>query len=101
MDSIIKGTTPTIKWKFSTVDVANIAAAYFVMKSDEHSIEKTLASAAIADNALSWTLTQQETLAMEQHDYILLLDWKLADETRGTGKPALIRILPAVKNEVI
>lgn len=87
MTKIVIGTTPTITYKFSVVDVADITSAILTIKErGENIIEKTLADASIGEDTLSWTLTQQETLDIGARPASMMLNWKLRDGTRGASK---------------
>lgn len=83
MASIIKGTTPTFKYTFKTVDVSKITTAFLTIKSKTN-LEKDLNDAVIGTNYLAWTLTQSETLALGDHISVMV-NWKLQDGTRGAS----------------
>lgn len=60
---IHRGTTPTIKYTFSSVLVSDIAECYLTVAQDGKTLfEKELSDATIGEDYLSWTLTQEETL---------------------------------------
>ena len=105
MDVIVRGTTPTIKWVFSTVNVETISSAYLTIRNRRTVvIEKALSEATVdtTTKSVSWTLTQAETLALKDfQEYGLFCDWLLADGTRGAGKAKTVMACPAGKNEVI
>lgn len=61
---IARGTTPTIEYTFTIVDTSNITKAYLTIKQGRTTIEKDLSEATIGEGSLSWTLTQEETLAL-------------------------------------
>lgn len=94
MASIIKGTTPTLKYTFNTVDVSSITTAYLTIKVDNdstHDIEKDLTSATVEAKSISWTLTQSETLSFKD-SISVMINWKLADGTRGASKKTIFII---------
>lgn len=103
MDEIIRGTTPTIIFKFQNVVVENITVAYLIVKQPFQAvIEKPLEDAVVEENTLSWTLSQEETLKlMAGRDCLILCDWKLADGTRGNSKTAVYSVVNGGKKEVI
>ena len=103
MAEIIKGTTPTIVYTFSTVRVSDISVAYLTIKQDGTTkLERDLTTATVGENSLSWTLTQAETLALAVDDTInLMLNWKLADGTRGASRKGSFNIGDNYKDEVI
>lgn len=105
MESIVKGTTPTIKWAFSTVDVSTIISAYLIVRNKKTVVmEKSLTDATVDTTAksISWTLTQAETLSLKEfQEYGLFCSWLLADGTRGEGKSKTVMICPTGKDEVI
>ena len=105
MDTIIKGTTPTIQYIFPDVDVEDITVAFLTIRQagidvitrDIHSAEVD-----IEESMISWTLTQEETLQlMPKGQATAYLDWKLADGTRSGGETVTFSIAPTGKNEVI
>lgn len=100
MPNIIKGTTPTIEYKFRYVDVANITEAYITLKCAGLTIEKSLEGATVGENTLSWTLTQEETLALDGKA-TLMLNWKTEDGTRGASSRTCFKIDENDINEVI
>lgn len=103
MSSIVKGTTPTIKYRFSTVDTQDISVAYLSIKQLERTvIERDLSTATVEAGALSWTLEQEETLNLQRKiPALIFLDYVLVNGLRGAGKTISIEIDPTGKNEVI
>ena len=102
MANIIRATTPTFKYKFKSVTVANITKAYLTIKQEgETIIEKTLEDATVGTDFLSWTFTQAETLQMSTSKIRVMLNWKLADGTRGASKKTTLAIDCNFKEEVI
>lgn len=85
---VIKGTTPTIKYTYSTVDVSKITKATMTIKQDNTTIcKRDLESAEIGDKYLQWTLTQAETLAINEHMNIQVqCKYKLEDGTVGASE---------------
>lgn len=83
MAAIIRGTTPTLKYKFDNIKVADIEAAYLTIKAGE-TIEKDLTSAEVGSDYIAWKLTQAETLSFSDSIWTML-NWKLADGTRGAS----------------
>ena len=93
MASIIRGTTPTLIYKFKIVRVSEIATAILTIKqADRVVIEKTLNSAVTGADSLSWTFTQQETLSLEIGSVSAMLNWVTADGTRGASKRTMVAI---------
>ena len=81
MASIIRGTTPTFKKTFDSVDVSKIVAAYLTVRG-KTSIEKGLSDAVIGEDYIAWTMTQADSLSFG--DVIsVMVNWKLDDGTRG------------------
>ena len=90
MASIIRGTTPTLKYTFNSIQVSDIVTAYLSIKSNED-IEKSLADATIGEDYISWTLSQEETLSLGESVKVMI-NWKLSDGTRGASKKTSIRV---------
>lgn len=86
MASIIIGTTPVIKYRFNTISVDNLIAAIMTVKKNGAIIlRKELPEAYVDDNALEWQLSQEETLAIGTGGARIMLNWLLADGTRGAS----------------
>ena len=68
MDEIIRGTTPTITFSFSSVRPSDISAAYLTISclGGTALVERELDSATVSSSSISWTLTQEETLAFQK-----------------------------------
>ena len=103
MAEIIQATTPTIVYKFSTVRVSDISVAFLTIKQDGVTkLERDLTTATVGDASLSWTLTQEETLSFAENETInMMLNWKLADGTRGASRKGSFNIGDNYKDEVI
>lgn len=64
---IIRGTTPTIRYTFHEVAVDTITDAYMTIEQDGRSIcELELDDAVAGTDYLDWTLSQTQTLTLEQ-----------------------------------
>lgn len=62
---IVRGTTPSIRYTFSTLNVADIIDAYLTIVQGETVIEKTLQDAEVGEDYLDWTLSQAETVQLD------------------------------------
>ena len=94
MTAIIRGTTPTLKYTFNDVQVTNITTAYQTIKIDNeptHNIEKDLSTATVEAKAISWKLTQTETLSFGNNINVML-NWKMSDGTRGASEKTNILV---------
>ena len=101
MAKIIRGTTPTITYNFSTVNVANITTAYMTIKTNcGVIIKKSLTDATVGEKSLSWTLSQEDTIAVAG-DAALMVNWKLNDGTRGASAETPVKFAPNHIVEVI
>ena len=104
---IIRYTTPTIRFTFSQIDITDIAVAYLVIKQAGNVIiERDLSSATVintqTEQALAWTLTQQETLLLNKNiNAAIYCDWKLASGTRGRSHVKSEAVEETGKSEVI
>ena len=66
MAGIIRSTTPTIRFRFNVVNVPDIVKAYLTIEQEnKRLVEKDIDDAVISDKEIAWTLTQEETLAMD------------------------------------
>lgn len=101
MSAIIRGTTPTITYTFSVVDVSTITSAYLTFVEDgETVLEKELTDAVVGEDTLSWTLTQAETLTFSDR-VTLQCNWLTNSAVRGASKKTTISVTDNVKEEVI
>lgn len=104
-NSIIKGTTPTIRYIFKTIDTNDLAVA--ILKVSQGSvavITKNISDAVISHDtkSIEWKLSQLETLGLDTKSMASIsLDWLLIDETRGAGKTVNVKVVPSATNEVI
>lgn len=101
MASIIRGTTPTLIYKFKIVDVSEITKAYLTIKQGSILIEKSLNDAVPGTDTLSWTLTQEETLSIGTRQASIMLNWVTADGTRGASGKSVLYIEDNHIEEVI
>ena len=101
MGAVIKGTTPTIIYKFNTVNVSDIATALLTIKAGGMIVvTRSLDTATVGENSLSWKLTQSETLLSTDTAQIML-NWVLGDGTRGATPETIVAFTPNHKEEVI
>lgn len=86
---IIRGTTPTISFTFSDVDITDIDSAnMYVKQTGQIVISKSIEDATIGEDGLSFTLSQEDTLLLtSKTSAVIVLDW-LSGETRGRSKTA-------------
>lgn len=104
MAQIIRGTTPTITFSYSDIQVSDISKAVLVLKQGGKDVlekDKTTATADTANNTLSWTLSQAETLDLSSKDVTLVCDWVLANGVRGRSHELISHVGEPGKNEVI
>ena len=88
MVSIVIGTTPTIRYKFSIVDPADLSEAILTIKDSRKTekLRKTLDTATVGTDSIEWTLTQEETLSLGTGSALsMMLNWLTADGTRGAS----------------
>lgn len=91
MTKIIIGTTPTITYTFKVVPVSSITKAVLTVKErGENIIEKDLSDATVGEDTLSWTLTQEETLAIGARGASIMLNWLTADGVRGASREEVV-----------
>lgn len=103
MDEIIRGTTPTIEFVFSEINIQDIETAYIEIEQfNKQIIEKPFSDAIISDALISWTLTQRETLKLtEKVDARITCVWKLNSGLRGESDELIAKVKNTAKNEEI
>ena len=102
MSNVIRATTPTIRYVFKTVSVADIAKAYLtITKNDVVVIEKELSEAAVGEDFIAWTLTQNETLSVPAGLVTSECNWLTTGGTRGSSGKATLTFERNSKEVVI
>ena len=68
MNSLIRGTTPSLKFTYSDIEMSSIDVAYLTIRQlGNNIIEKDLSSATVGSDYLLWKLTQEETLLLRNN----------------------------------
>ena len=104
MTKIVTGTTPTIKYVFSTVDPADFAEAIFTIKDshNQEKLRKTLDTATISEGRIEWTLTQEETLSLVVGSSLtMMLNWLTSGGVRGASMEEVVTVVRNHINEVM
>lgn len=92
MNEISIYSTPTIRFKFSTVTLQALTEAYLTVKCGAVTIQKPLSEAFIDDTYLCWTLTQEETKTLTVNlTAKVMCDWKVGTK-RGRSLIAQYKI---------
>lgn len=95
--AVMRGTTPTIQYRFKTVDVSTIAVIYLSLKQGSVYIEKDKTESVVdtENHRVSWTLTQEETLSLNPYnDVEIQVRYRLNDGKAGGSR---IKNVPAEK----
>ena len=102
MATIIRGTTPSIHYNFTSVNVSDITVAVLTIKQgDSVIIEKQLTDAVVDTDSITWTLAQADTLLISVGKAEIMLNWKTTDGLRGASKKDALIIESNHINEVI
>lgn len=102
MIKIIIGTTPTITYKFKIVSPSDFRDCILTIKSNGQIIlEKALTDATIGVDSVSWTLTQEETLALGTKSAKMMINWITYTGKRGASEETTITGVTNHKREVI
>ena len=101
MASIIRGTTPTIRYTFTEIDPADLTAAVLTIRQGNITLEKDLTMAVRDEGSLAWELTQSETLAFTPTTARIRCNWLLNDGTRGASKVTTANIEDNDHDEVM
>lgn len=103
MAQLIRGTTPTIIFKYSDINVSEIEVAYLLIKQYNRTvIKKPLIDAYIEEDSIAWELTQSESLQLNSSSTVTIMcDWKLENGTRGRSNILTAEVEDAGINEVI
>ena len=102
MIKIIIGTTPTITYKFKIVSPSDFRDCILTIKSNGQIIlEKTLSDATVGEDSVSWTLTQEETLALGTKTAKMMINGITYTGKRGASEETIIVGATNHKSEVI
>lgn len=101
--ALVRGTTPTVKFQFSNIEVSDIEVAYLsIFQYGKPIIERDLSTATVNEDSLEWQLDQDETLQLYSNsNATIVCDWRLTDGIRGRSNIAVENVEPSGKNEVI
>lgn len=101
--SIVRGTTPTFIFTFSTTDVSTIQVAYLVIKQKGKAvIQLGFDMVDVGENTLSWTISQDDSLSLIPFESAeVYCDWLLESGIRGRSKVLVCTVEPAGMDEVI
>ena len=97
MKKIVIGTTPTIKYTFSKVATDTLAKAILTIKQGRKIlIQKELEDATVEEGAVSWRLSQRETLLInalgEDAEAVMMLNWLTGMGVRGVSEKTVIKV---------
>lgn len=99
---IIRGTTPTVIYKFKCVNPADLSAAFLTIKQDgETLLDLDINAATIGEDNISWVLSQQNTLQMSEGKVTMMMNWKLNSGRRGASKENTVIVKDNYKDVVI
>lgn len=103
MAAIIRGTTPTLIFKYSDITVSDITKAILtISQNGSIVIEKDISTATIGEDSISWELSQEETLTLNgARNAKVVCDWVLASGVRGRSNVLIADVGEPGKNEVI
>lgn len=94
MDTIIRGTTPTFRFTFNTIDVNTIVGGYFTaFQSNDVVIEKEFTAENIQEDGVEFSLTQADTLSLEKTKKVAItFDWLTSGGVRGRSNKSYYNV---------
>ncbi len=102
---IWRGTTPTLQLVVKTVDPSTITDSRLSFyTAQETVVEKDLSTAEVSSDSISWTLTQEETLAIQSPGRMTLYaicNWLTSNGTRGVSNSDTVVFKNNPVNEVM
>lgn len=103
MATIVRGTTPEIEIIFKETDPHVLAKAVLTFsKGTDDVLSRDLSTANISGKSVSWELTQEETLALNNGDSLsVTCVWVTNSGVRGQSKTAVFYIGDTPINEVL
>lgn len=100
--NIARWTTPSITYKPSLVDAADIAEIIMEISQGPYAIVKTQADAILSDGRYYWRLTQEETGGLStEKNCKLQIDYLSNAGDRYTTQKILISVINSAIDEVI
>ena len=86
--TIIRGTTPTLKFTFNTVDVSDITDAVLIVAQGGTTVIQMLKTAAtVGADYIAWTIAQADSVKLDPDvPAKIQVNWKLNNGTRGASK---------------
>lgn len=101
--SIVRGTTPTIRFTFSEVPVESIAVAYLTVEQNgERVVELDLTTAETGADYLQWTLAQEDTVKLsEKWNCDIQCRYKTTDGTAYASQIYSVKPYDILKEGVI
>ena len=98
---VVRGTTPSFIFTFSSVQVADISVAKFTIKQNGRiAITKDLSDAVVGTSTITWVLSQSETLGLNLGEAEFMINF-VANGERGTSTKSLILVESNHIEEVI
>ena len=102
MSEIARYTTPSITYKPSMVEIANVDEIYLVISQrDAEVIRKDLDDAIVDENGFTWFLSQEDTSALSSKFTASIQIDYLCGTARYTTKPMPYDISDSAVDEVI
>lgn len=102
MTNIVIGTTPKITYKFSQIIPSDISIAIITIKKNGKIVlKKDLSKATIDEDAITWQLTQEETLSIGTGVAEVMLNWIDAQDVRGVSEKEMIMFVRNHIDDVI
>ena len=100
---IARGTTPTIKFKFRSIDTSDIEVAYLVFKQSNRQIFNIdISGAEIEEGYISWVVPQEKSLMLSEGKFVdIYCDWRTINGLRGQSKLYRCEVVPSGIDEVI
>lgn len=103
MNEIARGTTPTIRFTFKTIDPSEIVTAYLTLKQNSETIiEKDISSAETGADYIEWKLPQDETKTLDsRYPVQVQCRYKVGDGTVYASRIYTERVYDILKEDVI
>lgn len=104
MAAIIRMTTPTIQYSFSSVSVSDLVAAVLSIEMGGTVVIQKDLSEAVADtenNKLSWRLSQEETKTLTSSNVSIQCNWITAAGLRGATDSTYVVVIDNKYEEIM
>lgn len=99
---LARSTTPTIRYTFRRINVTDIVKCVLTIVQKNLTISHDLSEATVGENDLSWTLTQEETLSLDESLPIeIQIKYKTADGLVNVSRVSNVKSYKTLNEDIL